>query len=97
MGEFGEFVRLDVDGGIGTIRLDRPKLNALNASVQRLSPAKAPAKAAAKPAANPAAKAPAAPAAKAVAKPAAKKAAPRKTAAPVVKEATAAQVNPDTK
>jgi len=34
VGEFGEFVRLDVDGGIGTIRLDRPKLNALNASVQ---------------------------------------------------------------
>jgi enoyl-CoA hydratase/carnithine racemase len=30
----GEFVRLDVDGGIGTIRLDRPKLNALNVVVQ---------------------------------------------------------------
>jgi len=73
------------------------RVDALNASVQRLSPAKAPAKAAAKPAARPAAKAPAAPAAKAVAKPAAKKAAPRKTAAPAVKEAATAQVNPDTK
>jgi enoyl-CoA hydratase/carnithine racemase len=30
----GEFVRLEVDGGIGTIRLDRPKMNALNAQVQ---------------------------------------------------------------
>jgi enoyl-CoA hydratase/carnithine racemase len=30
----GEFVRLEVEGGIGTIRLDRPKLNALNATVQ---------------------------------------------------------------
>jgi len=30
----GEFVRLEVDGGIGTIRLDRPKMNALNAAVQ---------------------------------------------------------------
>ncbi len=27
-------VRLEVDGGIGTIRLDRPKMNALNAAVQ---------------------------------------------------------------
>jgi enoyl-CoA hydratase/carnithine racemase len=26
----GEFVRLDVDGGIGTIRLDRPPMNALS-------------------------------------------------------------------
>ena len=26
----GEFVRLEVDGGIGTIRLDRPPMNALN-------------------------------------------------------------------
>ena len=26
----GEFVRLEVDDGIGTIRLDRPKMNALN-------------------------------------------------------------------
>ena len=69
------------------------RIDALNASVQRLSPAKAPAKAAA----QPAAKAPAAPAAKAVTKPAAKKAAPRKTAAPAVKEAATAQVNPDTK
>ena len=77
------------------------RVDALNASVQRLSPAKAPAKAAAKPAARPAArpaaKATAAPAAKAAAKSAAKKAAPRKTAAPVAKEAAAAQVNPDTK
>jgi enoyl-CoA hydratase/carnithine racemase len=30
----GEFVRLEVDGGVGTIRLDRPKMNALNAQVQ---------------------------------------------------------------
>src|SRR5450631_2793043 len=30
----GEFVRLEVDGGIGTIRLDRPKMNALNAALQ---------------------------------------------------------------
>lgn len=30
----GEFVRLEVDGGIGTICLDRPKMNALNAAMQ---------------------------------------------------------------
>ncbi|RZS39022.1 enoyl-CoA hydratase [Herbihabitans rhizosphaerae] len=30
----GEFVRLEVDGGIGTIRLDRPPMNALNRQVQ---------------------------------------------------------------
>jgi enoyl-CoA hydratase/carnithine racemase len=30
----GEFVRLDVQNGVGTIRLDRPKMNALNAAVQ---------------------------------------------------------------
>lgn len=30
----GEFVRLEVDGGIGTIRLDRPKMNALNRRMQ---------------------------------------------------------------
>ncbi|MGH3880914.1 MAG: enoyl-CoA hydratase/isomerase family protein [Actinophytocola sp.] len=30
----GEFVRLEVDGGIGTIRLDRPPMNALNIQVQ---------------------------------------------------------------
>ncbi|MDQ6873726.1 MAG: enoyl-CoA hydratase-related protein [Actinomycetota bacterium] len=30
----GEFVRLEVDGGIGTIRLDRPPMNALNTAVQ---------------------------------------------------------------
>ncbi|MGZ4650843.1 MAG: enoyl-CoA hydratase/isomerase family protein, partial [Kineosporiaceae bacterium] len=30
----GEFVRLEVEGGIGTIRLDRPKMNALNGAVQ---------------------------------------------------------------
>jgi enoyl-CoA hydratase/carnithine racemase len=29
-----EFVRLEVDGGVGTIRLDRPKMNALNVQVQ---------------------------------------------------------------
>jgi enoyl-CoA hydratase/carnithine racemase len=30
----GEFVKLDVDGAIGTIRLERPPLNALNKQVQ---------------------------------------------------------------
>lgn len=30
----GEFVRLEVDGAVGTIRLDRPKMNALNSVVQ---------------------------------------------------------------
>jgi enoyl-CoA hydratase len=30
----GEFVRLDVDSGIGTIRLERPPMNALNRQVQ---------------------------------------------------------------
>ncbi len=30
----GEFVRLEVDGGIGTIRLDRPPMNALDSQVQ---------------------------------------------------------------
>ncbi|GAA6524662.1 enoyl-CoA hydratase-related protein [Intrasporangium sp. DVR] len=30
----GEFVRLEVEDGIGTIRLDRPKMNALNVRVQ---------------------------------------------------------------
>jgi len=30
----GEFVRLEVEDGIGTIRLDRPKMNALNLQVQ---------------------------------------------------------------
>ena len=30
----GEFVRLEVADGIGTIRLDRPKMNALNVQVQ---------------------------------------------------------------
>ncbi len=30
----GEFVRLEVADGVGTIRLDRPKMNALNAAVQ---------------------------------------------------------------
>lgn len=29
-----EFVRLEVSGGVGTIRLDRPKMNALNTQVQ---------------------------------------------------------------
>jgi len=31
----GEFVRLEVADGIGTIRLDRPKMNALNLQVQQ--------------------------------------------------------------
>ncbi len=31
----GEFVRLEVQDGVGTIRLDRPKMNALNAAVQQ--------------------------------------------------------------
>jgi enoyl-CoA hydratase/carnithine racemase len=30
----GEFVRLEVDGAVGTIRLDRPKMNALDAQMQ---------------------------------------------------------------
>jgi enoyl-CoA hydratase/carnithine racemase len=30
----GEFVRLEVDGGVGTIRLDRPPMNALSRQVQ---------------------------------------------------------------
>jgi enoyl-CoA hydratase len=30
----GEFVRLEVEDGIGTIRIDRPKMNALNVAVQ---------------------------------------------------------------
>jgi enoyl-CoA hydratase/carnithine racemase len=30
----GEFVRLDIEDGIGTIRLERPPMNALNAQVQ---------------------------------------------------------------
>ncbi len=29
-----EFVRLEVDGGVGTIRLERPKMNAIDAQVQ---------------------------------------------------------------
>lgn len=31
----GELVRLDVDGGIGTIRLDRPPMNALNRQIEQ--------------------------------------------------------------
>ena len=31
----GEFVRLEVEDGIGTIRLDRPPMNALNQQVQQ--------------------------------------------------------------
>jgi enoyl-CoA hydratase/carnithine racemase len=31
----GEFVRLEVDGAIGTIRLDRPPMNALNRQIER--------------------------------------------------------------
>lgn len=35
MSEFsGQFVRLEVEDGIGTIRLDRPKMNALDAAMQ---------------------------------------------------------------
>jgi len=30
----GEFVRLEVDGSVATLRLDRPKMNALNVAVQ---------------------------------------------------------------
>jgi len=30
----GEYVRLEVDGGIGTIRLDRPPMNALDSTLQ---------------------------------------------------------------
>jgi enoyl-CoA hydratase/carnithine racemase len=30
----GEFVRLELDAGIGTLRLDRPKMNALDAAMQ---------------------------------------------------------------
>jgi enoyl-CoA hydratase/carnithine racemase len=30
----GEFVRLEVEDGVGTIRIDRPKMNALNVAVQ---------------------------------------------------------------
>ena len=32
--QVGEFVRLEVEGGIGTIRLERPPMNALNQQVQ---------------------------------------------------------------
>ncbi|WP_026414746.1 enoyl-CoA hydratase/isomerase family protein [Actinomadura oligospora] len=31
----GEFVRVESEGGVATIRLDRPKMNALNAQMQR--------------------------------------------------------------
>ena len=34
VGGLGEFVRVEVAEGIATIRLDRPKMNALNAQVQ---------------------------------------------------------------
>ena len=34
MPESAEFVRLEVEEGVGTIRLDRPKMNALNVQVQ---------------------------------------------------------------
>ena len=34
MTESPEFVRLEVDGGVGTIRLDRPKMNAIDEQVQ---------------------------------------------------------------
>jgi enoyl-CoA hydratase/carnithine racemase len=32
--DMGEFVRLEVSDGVGTLRLDRPKMNALNVQVQ---------------------------------------------------------------
>jgi len=32
--QMAEFVRLEVEAGVGTIRLDRPKMNALNVQVQ---------------------------------------------------------------
>lgn len=71
------------------------RIDALNASVQKLTP-KAPAKAAAKPAAP--VKAATKTAAKVATKPAAKKATPRKTANTAgVKAAPAAQVNPEAK
>lgn len=71
------------------------RIDALNASVQKLTPGKTTAKAPAKPVAKAAApaKATAKPAAKAPAKPPAK--APRKAAAPTA--AASAQVNPDVK
>ena len=31
----GELVRLEVDGGVGTIRLDRPKMNAINGQLRQ--------------------------------------------------------------
>src|SRR5438132_1496420 len=31
----GEFVRVETEGAVGVIRLDRPKMNALNVQVQR--------------------------------------------------------------
>ncbi len=34
MGDRGEFVRLEVEDGVGTIRIDRPKMNALDRQVQ---------------------------------------------------------------
>jgi len=30
----GEFVRLEVEGAVGTIRLERPKMNAINTQLQ---------------------------------------------------------------
>ncbi|MCW2805691.1 MAG: hypothetical protein QOF52_3078 [Propionibacteriaceae bacterium] len=35
MSQAGEVVRLEVAGGVGTIRIDRPRMNALNADMQR--------------------------------------------------------------
>src|SRR6516162_10935393 len=34
VGGVGEFVRVEVADGVATVRLDRPKMNALNAQVQ---------------------------------------------------------------
>ena len=38
----GEFVRLEVEDGVGTIRIDRPKMNALNVAGAGGDPRRAP-------------------------------------------------------
>jgi enoyl-CoA hydratase/carnithine racemase len=42
VGGLGEFVRVEVADAIATIRLDRPKMNALNAQVRTRSPPRRP-------------------------------------------------------